>query len=109
MFFAYRMGELQFKDYRRGEFRKKFGNTKCFAPGCSQPDTLEHVRKCDGYPPEVRFIPDNFNYDPNEQNEFIDYLIRLDAYRCKYFYLPLLYRPRMAVFLDKKISEMKKD
>ena len=109
IFFAYRIGELQFKDYRRGEFRKKFGNTKCFAPGCSQPDTLEHVRKCDGYPPEVRFIPDNFNYDPTEQNEFIDYLIRLDAYRCKYFYLPLLYRPRMAVYLDKKISEIKRD
>ena len=44
LLFALKVGELQFKDYRRGEFKAKFGNTLCF--GCQEePDNLEHVMK----------------------------------------------------------------
>ena len=105
LFFAFRVGELQFKEYRRGEFNKRFGNTKCFMDGCDSPDNLEHVRTCDKYPEDLRFPDDNFNYDPNEQREFIKYLQKLDVYRGKQFDLPLLYRPSLKKQIERKLKE----
>ena len=89
LFFAFKVGELQFKDYRRGEFKAKFGNTLCF--GCQEePDTLEHVMRCKFY--ENRFYKTDFEYDPETQLEFIEYLKKLDRERNKRFKLPILYR-----------------
>ena len=105
IYFAYRIGELQFKDYRRGEFKKRFGNTKCFADGCSEPDRLEHAMVCDGYPKELRFTRPNFNHDrTDDQKQFIEYLVKLDGYRAKYFYLPVLYRPSTRQILERQLG-----
>ena len=90
LYFAYKIGELQFKDYRRGEFKRKFGNTKCFADGCSEPDTLEHVRFCTGY--DSRYTKTEHETDENVRREFIEYLKRIDAERAKKYYLPVLFR-----------------
>ena len=104
-YFAFRIGELQFKDYRRGEFKKKFGNSKCFADGCSEPDRLEHVMKCDGYPDELRFRKQFYNHERTvDQKEFVDYLVKLDAYRAKYYYLPVLHRPSTRKMLEKRLG-----
>ena len=90
LFFAYRTGELQFKEYRKGEFKKKFGNTWCFGCG-EEPDTLEHVMKCCYY--ERRFQEKDFNIDgTEEQLQFIEYLKKLDRERTVRFGLPILYR-----------------
>ena len=104
LFFAYRVGELQFKDCRRGEFSKVFGDTSCFVKGCEEPDSLLHVMNCSGYPADLRFVPDNFNYDPSEQDEFIDYLKRLDGFRAKMFNLPVLYRPSLKKRLERELK-----
>ena len=104
LFFAYRTGELQFKEYRRGEFGKRFGNTKCFMNGCNEPDNLEHVMKCDRYPDELRFHYNNYNYDPDEQREFIEYLQKLDVYRGRQFDLPVLYRPSLRKQIERRLG-----
>ena len=94
LYFAYRIGELQFKENRRGEYKKKFGNTQCFADGCTQPDTLEHALACKGYQTKWNKDPSwIFWEDMNNIKIFIDYLKRLDRERARFFYLPLLYRP----------------
>ena len=103
LFFAYRVGDLQFKDFRRGEFSKKFGNSNCFT-GCSQPDRLEHVMQCEGYPVELRCDLKYFDYDPVEQPMFVEYLEKLDAYRAKYYYLPLLYRPSTRKIIERRLG-----
>ena len=103
LFFAFRIGELQFKDYRRGEFTKIFGDTKCFAPRCQSPDTLEHVMRCSGYPSDLRFELTNYNYDPIEQEEFIQYLKRLDGYRASKYNLPVIYRPSLKKRLEREV------
>ena len=90
IFFAYRIGELQFKENRRGEFTKKFGNTRCFADGCSEPDTLQHTMVCDGY--DQLFRKNNQDYDPDVQLEFIEYLKQLDKERHRKYSLPVLFR-----------------
>ena len=92
LFFAYRIGELQFKEYRRGEFRKRFGNTKCFADGCSQPDTLKHAVTCDGYNQTFQEQKLEHVMNPDIQIEFIDYLKKLDWERARKYGLPILYR-----------------
>ena len=94
LFFAYRIGELQFKEYRRGEFRKKFGNTKCFADGCSEPDTLKHAMGCNGY--DQMFRKTEQDADPEVQQEFIEYLKKLDRERARKYSLPILYRKSLS-------------
>ena len=103
LFFAYRVGDLQLKDFRRGEFSKKFGNSKCFM-GCSQPDRLSHVMTCDGYPLDLRFNLSDFDYDPENQKKFIEYLMKLDAFRGKYCMLPLLYRGSLRAAAERKLG-----
>ena len=105
LFFAYRVGELQLKDFRRGEFSRRFGNSRCFT-GCLQADRLDHVMTCEGYPADIRFQPDKFevNYDPNDQKVFISYLVKLDAYRAKAFSLPLLFRVSKRKMIEKRLG-----
>ena len=91
LFFAYRIGELQFKAYRKGEFIRKFGNTKCFADGCGEQDTLQHAMRCDGY--DQMFGKDEMElFELDAQKEFIAYLKKMDTERARKYYLPLLYR-----------------
>ena len=104
LFFAYRIGEIQMKDYRKAEFTKRFGDTKCFIKGCNEPDRLDHVRRCQGYPPDLRFERDNQDYDPQEQAEFIEYLTRLDSFRAKNFDLPLLFRPSLRKQIERSLG-----
>ena len=104
LFFAFRIGELQFKDNRRGEYTKKFGNTTCFMDGCNQPDSLQHVMSCNRYPADMRFGLSDFNHDPHEQNEFIDYLQKLDKFRLKEFNLPLIYRPSLKQRMERELK-----
>lgn len=104
LFFAFRIGELQFKDYRKGEFNKKFGNTECFMEGCNEPDRLDHVMRCEKYPSELRCELRNFNHDPNEQDEFIEYLTKLDKFRYDNFNLPVMYRPSLKKVLEREMK-----
>ena len=96
LYFAYKIGELQFKENRRGEYRAKFGDTLCFAEGCNQPDTLEHVMTCSGYHKLDRW---NGKYelgqfeDHDSIRKAVDYLKHLDITRSHQYKLPLLYRP----------------
>ena len=94
LFFAYRIGELQLKENRRGEFRKRFGNTKCFADGCSEPDNIQHMVTCDGYENTFKKLGQEMN--PDIQLEFIEYLKKMDKERAKKYYLPLLFRKSTA-------------
>ena len=104
LFFAFRIGELQFKDFRRGEFTRKFGDTKCFMPNCDNADSLVHVMECKHYPPELRFNFTNYNYDPIEQVEFINYLEKLDKFRALNFGLPVIYRPSLKAMIEKQLK-----
>lgn len=49
MYFTYMIGELQFKNNRKGEFIKRFGDLKCFQKNCENLDSLEHVMTCQYY------------------------------------------------------------
>ena len=93
LYFAYRIGELQFKSDRKGEYGRKFGNTKCFADWCSEEDTLQHVRRCPGY--DVRFSKVKVDKDEETRAEFISYLKKLDLERIKKYNLPILHRRSM--------------
>ena len=103
LFFAYRTGELEMLDYRRGEFGRRFGNTKCFACS-SHPDRLDHVMQCEGYPADLRCNLKDFDFDPYKQKEFIEYLTRLDLYRSRAFSLPLLFRPSTKKKIEKRLE-----
>ena len=94
LYFAFKIGELQFKDYRKGEFKRRFGNTTCFADGCSGPDNLDHVRQCSGY--ESNFYKTDQEYNDWSRKEFISYLKKIDAERAKKYYLPVLFRNTLA-------------
>ena len=72
--------------------------------GCNEPDSLRHVMLCDKYPSELRFDKTNYNYDPNEQEEFIDYLEKLDKFRANKFNLPVLYRPSLKKRLERLMT-----
>ena len=89
LYFAYKIGELQFKDYRRGEYIKKFGDTLCFT-GCGQPDSLEHVMNCKGY--ATKWNGETGWEDLNSINTLVDYLRELDRERTSRFKLPVIYR-----------------
>ena len=92
-----------FKDYRKGEFKKKFGDVNCFA-GCDSADTLSHAMECKQYPEDMRFSFTNFNHDPNEQKEFIDYLEKLDKFRAQKWGLPVIYRPSLLKTIERKMK-----
>ena len=81
-----------------------FGNTKCFMDGCDEPDSLKHVMSCRKYPVEMRCYLDNYNHDPNEQDEFIEYLRKLDGFRAKHFNLPVMYRPSLKKRLERELE-----
>ena len=103
LYFAYRIGELQFKENRRGEYKKRFGNTNCFADGCSQPDTLEHALACKGYMTKWNKDPSwIFWEDLDNIKIFVEYLKKLDGERARFFYLPLLYRPGLKEVVGKQ-------
>ena len=104
LFFAFRIGELQFKDSRRGEFTKSHGDTNCFMEGCEEPDSLKHVMRCPKYPDELKFRLTDYNYDPYEQNEFIEYLKKLDSYRMYKFNLPIVFRPSLRKRLERELK-----
>ena len=72
--------------------------------GCSQPDRLSHVMTCDGYPLDLRFNLSDFDYDPENQKKFIEYLMKLDAFRGKYCMLPLLYRGSLRAAAERKLG-----
>ena len=90
LFFTYKIGELQFKEFRKGEFIKKYGNTNCFQPGCQSKDNLTHVMRCHQY--ENKFYETQIDSDENKMKLFIDYLKRLDKERAERFNLPIMYR-----------------
>ena len=104
LYFAYRIGQLQFKDYRKGEFTRIYGDVKCFMEGCEEKDDLEHVMRCQKYPADLRCELTNFNYDPDEQEEFMDYLERLDKFRAMKFNLPVLFRPSLKKRLERQLK-----
>ena len=83
---SYYTGELTFKDSKRHEMTKKFGNTKCFT-GCDEPDSFEHVKVCPNYDTK----PENFNLDGTDR-QFIKYLTELDMERWRKYLCPLVYR-----------------
>ena len=91
LFFTYRIGELQFKSYRKGEFIKKYGNVQCFERGCIEEDTLEHVMRCQDY--DIRYRQTmTHDSDYLQIKTFVQYLVELDGYRSRKFGLPIMYR-----------------
>ena len=83
---SYYIGELTFKDNKKREMTKKFGNTKCFA-GCDAPDSLEHVQSCDRY--DTKFS--DFYIDGTDK-QFVKYLAALDIERWRKYQCPLVFR-----------------
>ena len=81
--------KLQFKDYRRGEFKRIYGDTKCFA-GCDAPDSLKHVMTCNRY--DTRFTNRGWDEDEGVRKQFIQYLKELDLERTVKYGLPVLYK-----------------
>ena len=51
---AYKTGELNFKDFKRREMTRIYGNTNCFVVGCKQKDNLKHVIECEGYDTKIQ-------------------------------------------------------
>ena len=87
--FAYHTGNLDFRNDKKGEAVRKFGNTNCLVPACAGRDELSHVVKCFGYktkPKEETFL----GIDGNES--LAEYLDLLDAERYHKFRAPLLFR-----------------
>ena len=91
LLFSYRIGELQFKNYRKGEFIKRFGDTMCFE-GCAAPDTLEHVMWCDRYPIRYWGNTKSIDKDYSLAPSFVEYLRKLDAHRARRYGLPVMFR-----------------
>ena len=91
LIFSYRIGELQFKHYRKGEFMKRFGNTLCFE-GCNEPDTLDHVMWCDRYP--IRYWGNTKSIDKDYSliPSFVEYLKRLNDHRAREYGLAVMYQ-----------------
>ena len=83
---SYYTGELCFKDFKRNEMSRKYGNTKCFA-GCDEPDNLEHVMACKEYDTKI----DNFYQDGTDRH-FVKFLAALDIERWRKYECPLIYR-----------------
>ena len=91
---SYKIGELNFKENKRREMKKTFGNTDCFVPWCidaegkRNKDTLEHVMTCEGYKTKAK----HFNLDGTDIR-MAEYLRALDIERWRNFGLSLVYRP----------------
>ena len=83
---SYYIGELNMKDYKRNEMRKRFGNTNCLE-GCDEPDNLKHVMECERY--ETK--PKNFKLDGTDE-KLVNYLASLDKERFRKHEYPLVYR-----------------
>ena len=83
---AFKTGELNLKDYKKWEMRRKFGDTDCFM-GCDAKDDLDHVMQCNGY--ETK--PKNYYLDGTDK-KMAEYLRALDAERWRKFEMGLVYR-----------------
>ena len=84
---GYKIGELEFKDNKRHESVKRFGNLRCLE-GCDMPDSLEHVMQCKRYDTRV----DDFKLDGTDA-KFVKYLRAIDLERFRKFQYPLVWRP----------------
>ena len=84
---AYKTGELNFKEFKKREMTRLYGNTNCFIVGCREKDTLRHVMECEGYETKIK----NFPQDGQDKN-MAPYLRKLDLERWKYFECGLIYR-----------------
>ena len=90
LIFAYKVGNLDFRDDKKGESLRKFGSTACIVPHCPGIDNLAHVRECYGY----KTKPGKYAFKGNEE-ELGDYLDALDAERFGVFRAPLMYRKQL--------------
>ena len=84
---GYKTGELNFKEFKRWEMKKKFGNTDCFVIGCKNKDTLTHVMQCEGY--ETK--PEKFALNGRDR-PMANYLKELDQERWKKYKISMIYR-----------------
>ena len=92
LYFAYKVGSLRFKDYARSESIRKYGNSDCWIPGCTGPDTLEHVLSCWGY--KTKYKGPEWKWeDLKTIKRVANYLTELDRERTRRFGMSLLYRP----------------
>ena len=73
----YEVGELNFRRSRKSEALRKYGSYECLIPHCREPDSLEHVKVCDGYTSRLK--------DDAGPYEFIDYLADLELERNRKF------------------------
>ena len=86
----YKIGELSFKDYKKNEMKRKFGNLRCFA-GCEEIDSYSHVKQCERYETKVK----NFDLDGTDE-KLAKYLRALDRERFRKYGSPLVHVPNRA-------------
>ena len=85
--FAFKIGNLDFRNNKKGEAMRKFGSVACLVPGCTGKDDLEHVLECSGYnskPGDGAFEGDDV--------ALAEYIDNLDSERFLAWRAPLLYR-----------------
>ena len=85
--FNYKVGQLEFKNYRRQEMKRKFGDINC-VKGCEEPDDLEHVKSCGRYRTKWTEKTDS------HPKYLVEFLKDLESERlaATNFKLPLVYR-----------------
>ena len=92
LYFAYKVGSLRFKAFSKGESMRKYGNTDCWIPGCTGPDTLEHVLSCWGY--KTKYKGPGWEWEDLQSiKKVTKYLTELDLERLRRFGMSLVYRP----------------
>ena len=85
--FAYKIGNLDFRNNKKGEALRKFGSTACLASGCPGRDDLQHIIDCSGYDNK----PEEGAFDGDDV-KLADYLDKVDAERFSKWRAPLLFR-----------------
>ena len=88
--FAYKVGNLDFRNDKKGEAIRKFGTTECLAPGCGEKDEISHVVECSGY--GSRPTAGAFEGDDEALATYLD---ELDRERYGTWRAPLMYRPKL--------------
>ena len=83
---SHNIGELNFKENKKNEMKRKFGDIKCFA-GCDEIDSFQHVKECERYTVKAK----NYNLDGTDE-KLAKYLADLDSERFKKYACPLVYR-----------------
>ena len=84
---AYKTGELNFKEFKKREMTRIYGNTNCFVTGCREKDTIWHVMQCEGYTTKIK----NFKQD-GQDKLMAPYLRALDMERWRLYECGLIYR-----------------